>query len=130
MSIIGIIALAIGAFVIGAIITWLVVRSLWVVKLAVMTAKYDSAQQKLEAQSLFIANSEKAMKDAFGSLAADALHQNNQAFVTLAESKLSEKVTEAKGILEGKEKAIDGLVKPLTESMGKLAFGASWNLPA
>jgi hypothetical protein len=43
------------------------------------------------------ANTERAIRDAFGSLAADALHKNNQAFVTLAESRLSEKVTEAKG---------------------------------
>jgi DNA recombination protein RmuC len=66
------------------------------------------------------ANSERAMRDAFGSLAADALHKNNQAFVTLAESRLSEKVTEAKGILEGKEKAIDKIIEPLKSSLDKM----------
>ena len=66
------------------------------------------------------ANSERAMRDAFGSLAADALHKNNQAFVNLAESRLSEKVTEAKGILEGKEKAIDKIIEPLKSSLDKM----------
>lgn len=66
------------------------------------------------------ANSERAIRDAFGSLAADALHKNNQAFVTLAESRLSEKVTEARGILEGKEKAIDKIIEPLKNSLDKM----------
>jgi DNA recombination protein RmuC len=120
MSTITIVVLVIAALAAGSLLSWVLVRSHWAVKLAVMTANFDMAEKKLEAQSLFITNSEKAMKDAFGSLAADALHQNNQAFVTLAESKLSEKVTEAKGILDGKEKAIDGLVKPLTDSLNKM----------
>jgi DNA recombination protein RmuC len=66
------------------------------------------------------ANSERAIRDAFGSLAADALHKNNQAFVNLAEARLSEKVTEAKGILEGKEKAIDKIIEPLKNSLDKM----------
>lgn len=65
-------------------------------------------------------NSAAAMRDAFGSLAAEALTRNNQAFVHLAESKLSEKVTEAKSLLDGKEKDIDGIVKPLQESLEKM----------
>ena len=108
------------AFALGAIIAWLLTRSHWAIKLAVMKANYDSLQQKLEEQRAFIENSEKAMKDTFGSLAADALNQNNKVFVTLAESKLSEKVIEARGILEGKERAIDVLVKPLAESLVKM----------
>ena len=65
-------------------------------------------------------NADRAMRETFGSLAAMPLHQNNQAFVALAESKLGEKVTQAKGALEVKEKAIEGLVKPLAESLGKM----------
>lgn len=111
----GVLAIALGGFV-GA----LLVRSHWAVKLATLTAHLESARQKLEEQKIFFEHADKAMKDTFGSLAADALQQNNQAFVTLAESKLQQKVTETKGLLEGKEKAIDGLVKPLAESLSKM----------
>ena len=64
-------------------------------------------------------NADRAMRETFGSLAAHALNQNNQAFVALAESKLGEKVTQAKGELDVKEKAIEGLVKPLAKVSGK-----------
>lgn len=108
------------AFLAGVCLGWVLIRAKWAVKLGILQANHEGLQKKLEEQSLFFANSEKAMKDAFGSLAADALHRNNQAFVTLAESKLGEKVTEARGILDGKEKAIDGIVAPLKESLLKM----------
>jgi hypothetical protein len=104
MNIPEVIVLVITALLVGALIAWLLTRSYWMTKQG----------------SAFLSHSEQAMKEAFGSLAADALHRNNQVFVTLAESKLSEKVTEAKAILEGKEKAIDSLVKPLTDSLDKM----------
>jgi len=115
-----VVLLAAVAFLAGGSLAWVLVRAQWAVKLGILRANHDGLQKKLEEQSLFFTNSEKAMKDAFGSLAADALHRNNQAFVTLAESKLGEKVTEARGILDGKEKVIDGIVGPLKESLVKM----------
>jgi len=85
-----------------------------------MKADLDSAKKQLADQNTFIERSENSMKTTFESLAASALNQNNQAFVSLAESRLGEKVTEAKGALELKEQAIAGLVKPLAESLGKM----------
>jgi DNA recombination protein RmuC len=115
-----VVLLIIVAFLAGGCLAWVLVRTQWAVKLGILRANYEGLQKKLDEQSLFITNSEKAMKDAFGSLAADALHRNNQAFVTLAESKLGEKVTEARGILDGKERVIDGIVGPLKESLVKM----------
>jgi DNA recombination protein RmuC len=108
------------AFAAGLLLAWLLVKTHWAARLSILQAAYDEQQKKVADQSLFLAGAEKTMKDAFGSLAADALHKNNQAFVTLAESKLGEKVTEARGILEGKEKAIDKLVEPLKSSLDKM----------
>jgi DNA recombination protein RmuC len=110
----------IAAFAAGMLLSWLLVKAHWAPKLSILQAAYDDQQKKIGEQNLFLANAEKAMRDAFGSLAADALHKNNQAFVTLAESRLSEKVTEAKGILEGKEKAIDKIIEPLKTSLDKM----------
>ena len=112
-----IVLIAIGMIILGAAMTWLIARAHWNAKLIILQARHDALQKELERQTTFFASSERAMKDAFGSLAADALLKNNQAFVTLAESKLTEKVTEAKGILEGKEQAIDKNVEGLRNSL-------------
>ena len=120
MNTITIVLLIVGAIAAGAVISWLVTRANWTVKLAAVTAELNNAQKLLADQKTFMENADRAMRETFGSLAAHALHQNNEAFVALAESKLGEKVTQAKGALEVKEKAIEGLVKPLAESLGKM----------
>jgi DNA recombination protein RmuC len=114
------ILLIVTAFAAGAIIAWLITRANWAIKLATVNADLNNAQRLLADQKAFMENADRAMRETFGSLAATALHQNNQAFVDLAESKLGEKITQASRALEVKEKAIEGLVKPLTESLGKM----------
>ncbi len=59
------------------------------------------------------------MKASFHALSAEVLKHNNESFVTLAKSTLETQVTEAKGDLEKKQQAIDALVKPLADSLGK-----------
>jgi DNA recombination protein RmuC len=51
------------------------------------------------------------LKDAFGSLSATALKNNNESFVKLAKTKLDEKLAEGKGQMEKKEQAIDSIAK-------------------
>lgn len=84
---------------------------------ATTTANHKAAISSLAEQKTYITNSEKALKDAFGALSAEALQNNNTSFVELAKAKLQEKVTEAKGEFEKKEQAIGELVKPLGESL-------------
>lgn len=111
------IALIITAFAAGALITWLIVRAQWTVKYHALQARFESSEQKFIEQSQFYASSEKTLREAFGALAADALQKNNAAFVTLAESKLAHKVSEAQNIFDAKEKQIDGIVKPLKDTL-------------
>lgn len=73
--------------------------------------------KRLDEQQKFVEEAQKHLKDAFGSLSADALQNNNTSFVELAKAKLEEKVTEAKGEFEKKQQAIGELVKPLGESL-------------
>src|SRR4249919_865455 len=103
------IILIMAALLLGAILSWFITRSNWSIKLAAVTAELNNAQRLLADQKKFMENADRAMRETFGSLAAHALNQNNEAFVALAESKLGEKVTQAKGALEVKEKAIEGL---------------------
>ena len=124
-----VILVTISVFVIltGIVITWLITRMKYIVKvdelketLATVKANHEAAIKSLKEQKAFIENSEKAMKDAFGALAGEALKTNNLSFVELAKAKLEEKVTDAKGDLDKKEQAIKSLVTPLTESLTKM----------
>jgi DNA recombination protein RmuC len=86
---------------------------------AELQAKYDESVKRLKEQQTFIDDAHLTLKEAFGSLSADALRKNNESFVELAKAKLDEKVAETKGEMEKKEQAIDSLIRPLSESLSK-----------
>src|SRR6185295_18442364 len=89
-------------------------------KVAELTAKYEESQKSLAEQKVFIESSQVTLKDSFNALSAAALDQNNQSFLDLAKTALDSHVTEAKGDLEKRQQSIDGLVKPLGESLTKM----------
>jgi DNA recombination protein RmuC len=60
------------------------------------------------------------LSDAFQALSAEALKSNNQVFLQLAKEALEKHQVQAKGDLETRQKAIELLVKPLAESLGKV----------
>ena len=105
----------------GAMIAWLITKSKSGSKIIELQIKLGTTEQlaaiRLEEQQRFIESAQQNLKDAFGSLSADALQNNNTSFIELAKAKLEEKVTEAKGEFEKKEQAIGELVKPLSESL-------------
>ena len=59
------------------------------------------------------------LRQVFNNLANQALIQNNKTFVDLAKATLEKFQTQAKGELALKQQAIDELVSPLKESLGK-----------
>jgi len=60
------------------------------------------------------------LRDAFQSLAADALNSNRSAFLDLAKVSFESFQKEAALQFEAKQKAIDGLVLPITETLKKV----------
>ncbi len=52
-------------------------------------------------------------------LASQALRSNNQAFLQLAQESLKQFHVQAKGELESREKAVEGLIKPIREALEK-----------
>jgi len=67
---------------------------------------------------------EGRLRETFQALSADALARNNEAFVRLAEARLREATTQAttsaSGDLARRQQAIEGLVAPLRETLGKV----------
>ncbi len=60
-----------------------------------------------------------ALEKTFAALSSQALKENNQAFLQLAQESLRQFHIEAKGDLEQKEKAVENLVKPIREALDK-----------
>jgi len=73
-----------------------------------------------EEQKGMLDEAQKKLADAFNALSSDALRKNNQAFLELARETLEGYNKEAKGELEKRQQAIDGLVSPLKESLLKV----------
>jgi DNA recombination protein RmuC len=73
-----------------------------------------------EEQKALLDEAQKKLADAFNALSSDALRKNNQAFLELARETLEGYNKEAKGELEKRQQAIDGLVSPLKDSLQKV----------
>jgi DNA recombination protein RmuC len=80
-------------------------------------ARLQEAQVNLEEQKKLLDEAQRKLADTFNALAAEALRSNNQAFVVLAKSTFDTIQAQAKGDLETRQKAIEGMVAPLRESL-------------
>ena len=75
-----------------------------------------STQEKLD----LLKEAEFKLREAFASLSADALRQNNQSFLALAQTKLGEFQHSASSDLEKRQKVVEDLVRPIQESLGRV----------
>ncbi len=57
------------------------------------------------------------LRDAFQALSADALKTNNEAFLSLAETRLREARTEAAGDIDARKQAIENLLAPMARTL-------------
>jgi DNA recombination protein RmuC len=73
-----------------------------------------------EERARMMGDTKQALENAFKSLSADALKDNNAAFLNLAKASLGEFQQVAKGDLEKRQQAIDALVGPVKESLEKV----------
>jgi DNA recombination protein RmuC len=81
--------------------------------------KLQEAQAGMAEQKGLLEDAKKALLETFQALSAEALKSNNQAFIALARSQFETLQAQAKGDLDSRQKAIDGLVGPLKESLGR-----------
>jgi DNA recombination protein RmuC len=80
---------------------------------AALDAARSASAEKLAA----LQEADARLRDAFAALSSEALKRNNESFLALARTSLSEYQRTAAGDLEGRQRAIETLVQPLRESL-------------
>ena len=81
--------------------------------------KLKEAEAHVAEQKKLLEAATKQLSDTFGALSADALKSNNQAFIALAKSTFDTIHAQAKGDLEARQLAIDGLLNPLKDALAR-----------
>ena len=84
----------------------------------IKTRLEDEVKSAAEKQAL-LERAEQRLSDTFKALSADALRFSSEQFLQLAKTSLKSHTEEAKGELEQRKLAIESLVKPMAESLGK-----------
>jgi len=84
-------------------------------QIAALSADKNSLEKILAARD----QDEVRLKEAFQAVSSEVLLSNNQTFLDLAQEKLGNFQTEAKGDLAAREKAIADLLKPINEQLGQ-----------
>src|SRR6266853_837412 len=85
-----------------------------------LKAQLEGERRAAQERSESFKQAADELSEKFKALSRDALKDNNQSFLDLAQAKLREFQTGAKGDLELRQQAIDEMVKPLKESLEKV----------
>jgi len=81
--------------------------------------EYKQAKAALEEQRRLLDEAQVKLTHTFEALSAQTLKSNNQAFLDLAKSTFDAIQAQARGDLDKRQQAIDGLVAPLKESLAR-----------
>jgi DNA recombination protein RmuC len=87
---------------------------------AALDERADQMRLRFEEQQRLLADAERKLSDTFRSLAADVLKTTNESFLTLAGERLNSERREASADLAARQKAIEGIVAPVKETLETL----------
>ncbi|MCL1791562.1 MAG: DNA recombination protein RmuC [Peptococcaceae bacterium] len=87
---------------------------------AELLVRLEVAEDRHLEQVEMLAQAKGEMNQAFRTLAADALQQNNEMFVEMARSSLARYQVQASAELEKRETAVNALVQPIRESLAQV----------
>jgi DNA recombination protein RmuC len=79
--------------------------------------RLDSSQKSFEEQKALIEAMKREMTDTFNALSAAALKSSSEDFLRLASESLGKVVSDTKGKLGEHQAAMDGMIKPLSETL-------------
>jgi len=119
MDALSIILLLLG-LAIGAALGYLLAHSRSSARIAALSAKLEATKQAAAQQIDSARLTQEQLRETFAALSSDALRNNSRTFVELAEQTLKHVTTAADGDLAKRQQAIELLVSPLRESLGKV----------
>jgi DNA recombination protein RmuC len=85
-----------------------------------LAAVLDAEKRQSAEKLAILGQAETTLREAFATLSAEALRQNNQSFLDLARASLGEHQQRAASDFEARQKAIGDLVAPVRESLEKV----------
>jgi DNA recombination protein RmuC len=88
-------------------------------QLAETNSRLEAERKAAEEKQALLERAEAKLSDTFKALSADALKGASEQFLHLAKSTLASQTEEAKGEIEKRKTAIETLVKPVADSLGK-----------
>lgn len=88
-------------------------------RLAEMTTRLDAEEKSSREKQALLDLAEERLSSTFKALSADALKSSSEQFLQLARTSFQAQRDEAKGELEQRKQAIDHLIKPVAETLGK-----------
>ncbi|HEX8927055.1 MAG TPA: DNA recombination protein RmuC, partial [Terriglobales bacterium] len=89
-------------------------------EVAGLQATLEQERRAAAEKLALLTKASEELKNAFDSLASKALHNNNESFLQLAKESLAQFQRQAAGELENRKLAVENLVKPISESLGKV----------
>ncbi len=108
--------LVLAVLAMGALVGWLAGRP----AAARLQAALDTERTARAAQERIWTQAEQAFREAFSSLSAKALNENNAAFLQLAETRLRQARTEAVADVDARKKAIEDLLSPMAKTLERV----------
>lgn len=88
-------------------------------QLTEIRSRLDTELKAAAEKQALLERAEVKLSDTFKALSADALRSSSEQFLQLAKSSLATQTEEAKGEIEKRKIAIETLVRPVAESLGK-----------
>ena len=110
---------AIGA-VLGALVAWLAARPATARIQSELDKERAVHAERVSAYQQAHQQAEGQLREAFQALSADALKTNNEAFLHLAETRLTQARAEATGDIEARKKAIEHLLEPMAKTLDQV----------
>ena len=101
------------AFAVGAAVTWVLVRQQAAARIAALEVKLQASDER----HTILSHAEQTLRDAFRSMASEALQANSQSLTALAQASLEKTNEQVKGDLDRRHAAIADLVRPLADTL-------------
>jgi DNA recombination protein RmuC len=101
------------AFVVGAVVTWVLVRQQAAARIAALEVRLQASDER----HTILSHAEQTLRDAFRSMASEALQANSQSLTALAQASLEKTNEQVKGDLDRRQAAIADLVRPLADTL-------------